>query len=364
MPRYIILAQSEVTAKALNTWLKLLGNSIAGQHHPRWIVWERHVGNGITAVEAYQTLVTRIDRAATGDDDLVPLNEIVVLVDSVKPAQSSNAVAEGGWNAVVAMLILTFPEVRWIFGVSGTAQGWEKLAVDHSLGCLLEPVQREALFDPTGLRDWVRTKTKLQIRDGDGRPGGTESAQRSRICRSAKKWRPRSRRSRHTPIFMGTPHTASAAERTLLRLGGDVERLWPKASPHDYWLLLEDMSLNFPDKPGGIHLLRLDRYKDNDKDNGRAEHCPQLDSTKQKSEHSEYRIIITTGQTRQGDNAVAENRGYLRNKAFGKGKIVFKPASGMFDLWDKVGLLKVQRRGRRTGNAPCFCLAANTGREC
>ena len=132
------------------------------------------------------------------------------------------------------------------------------------------------------------------------------------------------------------------------RFGGQDETSdKSKDEAHGYWLLLEDMSLNFPDREKDVHLLRLEQ---------RGDQCCKLLS---RNETSEHRILITTGQARPGDTALAENRAYLRAKSNGKGKVVFKPASGIFDLWTRAGLFRKRPESRRRGD-PELLLAAAT----
>jgi len=108
------------------------------------------------------------------------------------------------------------------------------------------------------------------------------------------------------------------------------------------------MSLNFPDRPNSVHLHRLESE--------RKEHCLWLDSCDGAKENSEHRILITTGQTRPGDRAFFQNRTYLHKKKYykGRGDVVLKPASGMFDLWEKAGLFRRWKGSRRQGDVEGF----------
>ena len=151
--------------------------------------------------------------------------------------------------------------------------------------------------------------------------------------------------------------TESSAESIPKHIPNKPE---PHPEQHGYWLLLEDMSLNFPDKESDIHLLHLEKCcsdSEGKKQEGRAFHCPRLDSTKSHIENSEHRILITTGQTGHEDNrTLRENRNYLRRKAqhHGLGKVVLKPSSGLFDLWKQCGLLRKTPGTKRLGNAQGF----------
>ena len=96
--------------------MELLGEKGWCKDEPRCIVWDWPAG-AKGAIEAFETLVERVEHAARAGDDRLPLNQVIALVDSIRPA-GLNAVEEGGnWDNLIAMLILTFPEIRWVFGV-------------------------------------------------------------------------------------------------------------------------------------------------------------------------------------------------------------------------------------------------------
>ncbi|MCX7176038.1 MAG: hypothetical protein NT159_19365 [Proteobacteria bacterium] len=355
MPRYVILAQSNATANALGVWLELLGENPLDEKDQHKIVWERQSGRQ-GALEAYETLVRRIEIAASDGDDQVPLNKVVALVDAVNPSRLS-AVAEGGsWDSLIAMLILTFPEIRWVFGVtSEVATDYsrkESIESRHTLVSLLEPAAADPLFDPTGLRDWVRART------GEGLNNANDDLKlprRQQLAAAIDEERPYAYLHGYTAYRFGCRADVVSTWTLMKDRFGKAD-----GEPHGYWLLLEDMSLNFPDREKGKHLLHLDRmYYDQDGKplEGRAHHCPKLDlnSVDGAVEDSKYRILVTTGQTRPGDHALSENRRYLRGKAPDIGKVVFKPASGMFDLWEKAGLYLKLAGSQRLGNAPDFC---------
>jgi hypothetical protein len=74
-------------------------------------------------------------------------------------------------------------------------------------------------------------------------------------------------------------------------------------------------------------------------------------------ENSDYRILITTGQARD-DTTLKENETYLKElKQNGKGKALFKPAEGIFGLWEKANLFSKKSwfKGSR-GGIHCECL--------
>jgi len=361
MPRYLILAQSEVTANALNVWRELLGEKpLDRADDPRRIVWDRPAGRE-GAVDAYETLVRCVEVAARGDEDRVPLNQVVALVDAVRPSGLSAVGESGSWDNLIAMLILTFPEIRWVFGVAtgeDEASCWSKtIEPHHNLPSLLNPTRRDPLFDPSRLREWVRAYTKDRLNtigDDLGLPT------RQKIAAAIDEETPYAYLHGYTAYRFGcradvVTTWALMKERFNCRddpSKHDETRTLTTAQGvkdnHGYWLLLEDMSLNFPDRPNSVHLHSLESE--------RKDHCLWLDSCNKARENSEHRILITTGQTRPGDRAFFQNRTYLHKKKYykGRGDIVLKPASGMFNLWEKAGLFRRWKGSRRQGDVEGF----------
>jgi hypothetical protein len=349
---YLILARSEITASALNFWLELLGKESIPSNHPQRIVWAKSAGNGLAQVKAYEQLVEKLEVAIQRSGESSPLNKTIVLVDAISPSQLHVASDGGDWSSLVAMLILTFPELYWCFGVIGECypeESKEESAENtiffpessHRLVALFQNTFRNPLFDPTGLRQWIRLKTIENLeREGISMPlpvrykraAAIDEEQDYALLHGYTAYR-----------FGCRTDTVSTWSLMQALFSGNRE------CSHGYWLLLEDMSLNFSDRESNVHLLNLERYADHQgKQQGRTEHCPLLDSSQPAIETSAHRILITTGQTQPRSSVLRENRAYLRRKARGRGAIVFKPASGMFDLWEKAGLL------RKRGNVPGF----------
>jgi hypothetical protein len=111
---------------------------------------------------------------------------------------------------------------------------------------------------------------------------------------------------------------------------------------HRYSLILEDMRLNFPDKPGEVKLSRLAQ---------RADFCPLLDDN---LDTARWRFLITTGQMGSDKELVNENKAYLERKTVGRGEVLYKPLGGIADLWEQMGLFSDLSEGGRPGNAPGF----------
>jgi len=346
MPRYLILAQSKITANALGACLELLGErQWQIDNDPRAIVWERDPD-----LDAYETLTRRIENLAVDRDGVIPINKVVILVDSVNTSQFRVVTSGASWDSLIAMLILTFPEIRWVFGIcSGKLpKRWKNMGAAHRLNSLFEHGPADPLFDPSGLRDFVRFQTNSGLKEMGDDLRLPRRKHLTAVIEEEKSY----------AYFHGCVAYRFGFRADLVTTWARMkERFGSKEKRHGYWLILEDLSLNFPDRKKNVHLLHLAvDYEENEgvKRNGRAYHAPQLDSTNPNIENSEYRVLVTTGQSRR-HSTLAENCAYLRGKKYGRGKVVLKPTRGMFDLWKRAGLFRRHFKAGRPGNAPGYC---------
>jgi hypothetical protein len=360
---YLILAQSEVTARALGAWLELLGerplqDEMGQLADDRCVVVGQLTRNGDQGVDAFETVVARITKAMA---DTAPLT-ITVLVDSVRP-ESLNPLSESGsWETLLAMLILAVPEVRWIFGViPGNTQkgtGWDW----HKSPALLAKPWRNPLLDPTGLRDWIRGQADAALKD---RSLGL--ARRSYRAAAIDEEVHYALFHAYTAYRFGYRADAVLSWQLMKILFGGRETSWKQATEdekpkdgHGFHLLLEDVNLYFPDRP---QIAKLSQFENN-----RADRCWRLGygpdrplGNGDQLESSEFRIIVTSGHSGSSPHTMEQNRQYVKdNKPDGWG-FVLKPTGGMFDLWAKARLFERLRPKssrvadvRRPGLAPGF----------
>lgn len=326
MQLYIVLAQNDVTMKALRAGLEALGEA-RGEGLPPVLplVWPHDPRMDVSlALQGYETLTRSLDALIA--EHLKRAEGVAVLIDSIDPDALDAAAEEVSWDWLVAMLILTFPEVHWIFGgitapsrlKGDRAVRWEQIQREHSLERLLQSARRCPLFDPTGLRDWVRATTNRTLLAIDERP----VVERALNAAAIDEERPYAFLHGYTAYrhgFRTDVVTSWAVMEALFGTG---------AASHDYTLLFEDLSLKFPDRPRGIELLDLSE---------RAKFLPRLDAMRQDGDTSLYRIVVTSGQNGPNSSVEAENREYLDRKVVGKGRSLYKPAGGMFDLWRDAG---------------------------
>lgn len=330
MRKYLILAHSEVTANALNHWLAAIGElSLLADDKGR-IVWKGGVSGAEEAISAYELLVRRIEQAVKTEDGTIPLNEVVVLVDSVSPDMLIATYERWSWENLLALLILSFPEIHWAFG--GLLEKSGKFPDGHTLDTLWTRCQRNPLLDPTGLRGWVRSQTNKNLeQSGDD----LKLVERKKMAVAIDEERSYAYLNAYTSYRFGCRADMVTTWALMKELFGSDD-----TSSHGYWLLLEDMSLNFADKPKDVHLLRLAEYPDEvtGKPQGRAVWCPKLNSSKVREgsgkavEDSGYRVLVTTGQARD-KTTFPNNQNYLRAKKEGTGTWVLKPSKGIFGLW-------------------------------
>lgn len=273
-------------------------------------------------------------------------NDVAVVVDSANALNLSALSENGDWEHFVALLILTFPEIRWSFAVTANHKGFPH--TDHDLAALSSKPRREPLFDPTGLREWVKQRTAAAHA---AIPGQEKDQMRvpARVMRAASidEERDYTLIQGYAAFRYGFRCDAVTSWTLMESLFGSANGAEPSKG-HGCALLLEDMRLNFPDKPAAIRLSRLA------KEGGkpcRADYCGLLDVN---VDESNWRFLITTGQAGTDTDLLEVNSAALQRKKVGRGSVLYKPVGGMIDLWEKTGLVKELGGGTRAGNAPGF----------
>lgn len=341
---FFILAQTQAAAAALELWRNQLSGVTeekpADNHQV--VVWQETLDlDGIT--KAYAELSSCIEVAAAQASQSAR-GRLVVMVDQVYPT-TLDVCAESGWGALVATLILTFPEVQWVFGCAPAlsapntekALSWDSVFSHCSLPSLLKPDDGCPHFDSSGLRAWVRQRTN----QGSLKEESLRLGIRSKTCAAIDDEAAFAHFHAYTAYRFGLRAEVITTWKLMERRFGIVEG---DNKPHGYWMLLEDMSLNFADRNADVHLHRLGRWPQSDSsEKTREDYLGKLRSILSPYpilDESEHRILITSGQSADGGKDLKNNEKYLKNKSHGFGKKVSKPASGMFDLWSKIGLIR------------------------
>ena len=330
MRRCVVLAQHADTADALRRWKSLAPLQFVDDRPLEWIVSLGEIANEGSLHDAYWSLVALIDTWTDSGNSLAAASPLTILVDHVRPHDLSvlrggpgEESREGRWHALIAMLILSFPEVCWVFGALSWVKNKDpKVEAAFEAGCgfrSLFSIPISPVFDPFGLRNWVRKMTNEQLKD-------QQLPLRIKAAAIIEDDEQFSFFHAYTAYRFGLQASIfDCWENLESEFKGDDEK------GHGYWLLLEDMSLKYPGRPSGGRFTDLAE---------RGSTLKALDSRIKDREDSEHRVIVTSGQSPSGDKTLTLNRAYLRQKAKGRARVVFKPASGIFDLWRKAGLMQ------------------------
>lgn len=273
---------------------------------------------------------------------LTKQDSVTVLVSLIRPFEL-NPLLDASPENLVAILVLAFPEVRWLFG---TIRGYQEVQGIH--GDERQPRERKnqrlhefrkahglhnlfchpgsALFDGSGLRDWIRAR---MLDD----PNTAHDAA----------YLPR--RMQNAVAFDEESDYAHLHAYAAYRFGFRTHALTTKAQADcvlgesrrsdPLEVVFEDLFLNLPDGPRGYSDLA--RRDESEGKHSRHKDFPRL-------EMAEHRIFVTSGQRTQNDEEKqAANRTYLETQR-GLGKHIIqlnKPHGGIFSLWE---LAKLNRR--------------------
>ena len=261
-----------------------------------------------------------------------------------------------GHESLLAMLILAFPEVRWLFcaldgyetystvdGEAAVAAVQRRQRIElsnaqindfrkaHGLHNLFCPNQ-SPLFDGAGLRDWVRQRSAGHA---DSKCDAKYLARRTKTAIALDEETPYSHLHAYTAYRFGFRAAAVTSAKLADHLLGENST---SALPS---LVFEDIYVNFADGESGMSWLDLESKSGK----GRSTQWRRL-------EKAEHRIFVTSGQRVPGDGLKwASNAAYLsRQKAEGKPiETLTKPYAGIFRLWEGSELVRKLRWPDPTG---------------
>jgi hypothetical protein len=332
MPRYLILRQSHTPPESFGAVKEVLR-----QGH----LWQEKGDGKIPEWEAFPQGATSseyFDRAAAFIS--VQLDEersVVALVDEVDPALM-NPLMSKGWSTLIAMLVMAFPEVRWHFLVvtgrpkakdeNGPAE-WDCFFRCHGAGPITE-ARGTALFDGYGLRDHIR-----EVMRRDGSSSKRPSQRDDGVPRRDELAVVLDDESGFSQ-FCGLMVYRNGFRAHAIASWSEAQRLLAGPSdPHAAGMIalsIEDWYLGFADGSGD-HVSDLQTRQDA---------LPALGANP-----LPIRRFVTVGHDRQ-KGTEAQRRAYLRelrlNERLETGRpvtkscqVVYKPASGLHTLWDKLG---------------------------
>ena len=237
-------------------------------------------------------------------------------------------------TVLLSWLVLTYPEVRWVFlaerasppceDFCTTLHHWHWLSAKKDL---LPQNSLPVLFDPSGLRSRIRRQVSRGKDSVEGNRGYLTLPERKLIAVSMDE-------EEEYAYF-----NAYAAYRFGYRAGvittwHEAEMLL-KSDSHKIHLSLEDLYLNFPDRPDTIK-----EQKEVHPSNLKQVHLSNL---KQRdtllpslSQLQQKRVLVTVGHKR-GTSRSEDNRNYERDLSYPV-KTVYKPLAGIFHLWRRAGM--------------------------
>jgi len=314
---FISIAQTEASFSALREMV-----SFASRKSPfvdgeiaHWQYMELCLAGDENAQASFDAVATEMSRWVAEDDVTILVSEICPLkLNPLNP----------GIDSLLAALILTFPEVRWLFGaIRGYKEAnddqkkkLDSFRVPHGLHHLFQPWQTP-LFDGSGLRDWVRNCAKSSDAK-NSRSDAAYLATREQLAIAIDEESDYAYLHAYTAYRFGFRAMALTHWRAVeATLGKNATVPIDKLS-----ITLEDLYLNFPDggAPDDKHMSCL---KD------RESTLPRLTDAK-------HRILITCGHRVAGDGGKrGRNRAYIADQRRNGKHIqyLYKPHGGIFSVW-------------------------------
>lgn len=282
---------------------------------------------------------------------------------NIKLAQL-NPIRDGKWSAVVAMLILAFPEIHWVFitpykaidaflfkqahmfiseatSSSGDASSSSDEKKEKSFWNFLR-IHDEGfttLFDPTGLRNEIRQR--IRETKENGQKVAPYVPVREQIAAAIDEEEPYAYFNAYTAYRFGFRIHAVTSYAMMEKLFHNKwQKEWQKPE-----LVFEDIYLNFPDRPLSSKQLSPDGKRPK-----RLSDLEERDRYFTRLSEVKYRIFITVGHKRTLEpDTWQTNKAHLQTLR-GRGqhnKILYKPFSGIFDLWQESRLYRWLKRERR-----------------
>lgn len=337
----LVISNSEDVVKSVERFFQgTLGRTV--QHRSIPPRWPGRSEPWVTAV--FTELSDWLDESLLGSGSLLSTPRVVV---DLAPSQDSPgaldplaAASDTPWAAVVAMLMLAFPEVHWItVSYEPSSEEFEVgahcVCADHKLSDVLRApsVLVTPLFDPSGLRSHIR---RHLLPAGPGSPLASGPIPvRSESAVAVDDELSYAYLTSYVAFRLGyrvAAITSWEAMGGLLGTGrngpgtgespyqGSQGRLGGKIA-----LSFEDLYLQFPDRPD-----RVEGFSD----------LRRRDEEFHALSEIPHRVLVTVGYHRTGPERATRrmNRTHLRGSA-ARSEIVNKPFAGLFDLMSRARLL-------------------------
>ena len=358
MISYVIVAQSEGTARALVEILKVCDPVAARSEEYHELVFPHREGYDRAF---HNRLYEKCSELFRPLDACVQRHKFTVLVDQAN-LRRLDPTGETGWEAGLAGVILSFPEVRWVFGCPRVGSDYksvdtleelcDSVAGRCSLFSLIRPPS-DPLFDGDGLRSLTRALLNQKYKPADS-AGEANAAPifpvRLKVAAAIDDEPSFAYFHAYAAFRFGFRSHAVSSEVLLYDLFGhpkEPNRPSPRPDdlrylrlkPEELELTLEDLFMSFADhikKDPDVSLSNLEH---------RDKQLPGLDSARQ-------RLFISTGLRRRGDRTkwrANQTKWASLKKAGRGGAILYKPVEGIFGLWEDAGLLKRYAKQIKTG---------------
>ncbi len=324
-------------------------------------------------INAFEHIADEIEQAGQQTDRPFGLRHFIAIVelsdDLTRNLNELNPISAQKWAATVAMLVLAFPEIHWCFNTPfepptsllyKEAHTMTSETMEESIERLVGFSEQNftPLFDPTGLRSAIRARVRNQeervVNNGvkEVRSVAPYVPVRPKLAAVLDEEEDYAYLNAYIAYRFGfRAHvltTFKMSQRVLCN-GATAEHSPQPANSsasgaefaheNNISLAVEDLYLNYPDKDPTLRLSFSSLL--------------QRDGLFDKLPRAEYRIFHTVGHQHSGQDRInwAENRAYLTG-LYRKGtycKMVYKPGSGIFDIWNRSGLL--QRLSKHGGQA-------------
>jgi len=253
-----------------------------------------------------------------------------------------NPLAVGGdgetrWACMVAMLVLAFPEIHWVFVTGAKTIDAPLFRDTHILGPSTGGVLRNileihedgcpSLFDATNFRHTIRQNIRAIHSEEHG--PSYEVPIRPHTAAAIDEEPAYAYMNAYTAYRFGYRAWAITSWRMMERVFSCSQNSIDQPDPE---IIFEDLYLNFPDRPPNIRNFS---------------NLNQRDSQMQGLGRVRRRVLITVGHRRSPKDKEVwrENLSYLRASRV-EFMILYKPFAGIFDLWKRAGMYKLNGKPR------------------